>query len=201
MDADRHHAAPRLRPTTRSSVRDTERNVAAGRDTSRARPPLRGGSSLRSTAHASPATRESMSSPSRQPAAAVSVARLHVSSRHRAAQTTWVGDAHLLQQGDTQLAAATAARIGVLSASIRHDVASAFATRRRANAELRQADEQLGIRHPGQTVTLPTAISGFHRHHRLSGRQLTGVRAPRARWQPLQAHPEDESRTSREARL
>ena len=39
---------------------------------------------------------------------AVSVARLHVSSEQRSAQTKWVNGAHLLQQGDTQLAAATA---------------------------------------------------------------------------------------------
>ena len=90
---------------------------------------------------------------------AVSVARLHVSSGQRSAQMKWVEGAHLLQQGDTQLAHATAASIGVLSPTIRHDVASAFATLRRANADIRQADEQLGIHHPEPTVTLPTTIS------------------------------------------
>jgi hypothetical protein len=92
---------------------------------------------------------------------AVSVARLHVSSGQRSAQMKWVKGAHLLQQGDTQLAAATAASIVPLSATIRHDVASAFTTLRRANADIRQADEQLGIRHSELTVTLPTTISGF----------------------------------------
>ena len=92
---------------------------------------------------------------------AVSVARLHVSSGQRSAQTKWVEGAHLLQQGDTQLAHAAAASIVPLSATIRHDVASAFATLRRANAEIGQADEQLGIRHSELTVTLPTTISGF----------------------------------------
>ena len=92
---------------------------------------------------------------------AVSVARLHVSSGQRSAQTKWVNGAHLLQQGDTELAHATAASIVPLSATIRHDVASAFATLRRANAEIGQADEQLDIRHPAPTVTLPATISGF----------------------------------------
>jgi hypothetical protein len=92
---------------------------------------------------------------------AVSVARLHVSSGQRSAQTKWVKGAHLLQQGDTQLAHAAAASIVPLSATIRHEVASAFATLRRANAEIGQADEQLGIRHSEPTVTLPTTISGF----------------------------------------
>ncbi|MGI8712688.1 MAG: hypothetical protein ACR2NR_05780 [Solirubrobacteraceae bacterium] len=92
---------------------------------------------------------------------AVSVARLHVSSGQRSAQTKWVEGAHLLQQGDTQLAHAAAASLVPLTATIRHDVASAFTTLRRANSEIRQADEQLGIHHPEPTVTLPTTISGF----------------------------------------
>jgi hypothetical protein len=92
---------------------------------------------------------------------AVSVARLHVSSGQRSAQTKWVKGANLLRQGDTQLAHAAAASIVPLSATIRHDVASAFATLRRANAEIGQADKQLGIRHPEPTVTLPPTISGF----------------------------------------
>ena len=91
---------------------------------------------------------------------AVRVTRSPVSSGQRSAQTQWVEGAHLLQQGDTQLAAATAASVGVLSPTIRHDVASAFATLRHANNDIGHADEQLGIRHPEPTVTLPATISG-----------------------------------------
>lgn len=92
---------------------------------------------------------------------AVSVARLHVSSSQRSAQSRWVAGAHLLQQGDTQLARAATATLVPLTATIRHDVASAFATLQRANLEIGQADEQVGIGHPEPTVTLPTSISGF----------------------------------------
>ena len=91
---------------------------------------------------------------------AIRVARLHVSSGQRSAQTQWVEGAHLLQHGDTQLAHATAASTGVLSATVRHEVASAFATLRRANSDIGQADEQLGIHHPEPTVALPTTVSG-----------------------------------------
>ncbi len=92
----------------------------------------------------------------------VIVARLHVSSMQRPAQTKCVDGMHTLKQGDDQLDHAAAISSVPLSATARHEITSAFTTLRRASSRISQADAMLSIHHLEPTVTLPIKISGFN---------------------------------------
>jgi hypothetical protein len=88
----------------------------------------------------------------------VVVGRLHVDSAQRPAQTEWAEGMHTLQQGDKQLDHAVGLSGFPLSATARREIASAFATLRRADSQISRADALLGIHQPKPTVTLPTKI-------------------------------------------
>jgi hypothetical protein len=85
--------------------------------------------------------------------------RLHVDSAQRPAQTEWAEGMHTLQQGDEWLDHAVGGSSVGLSATARREIASAFATLRRADSQISHADALLGIHPSKTTVTLPTKIS------------------------------------------